>query len=89
MTRGDRTDVIARMRTVNPASADELREATGESELLSAMRRSIALGEAPTRPIPVGDRVAIERGAGGAPRRSGSSRGTALPRSASDSPASR
>jgi hypothetical protein len=35
------------------------------------MRRAIARGEAPTRPIPLGDRVAIERGAGGAPRRGG------------------
>lgn len=71
MTRSNRTDALARMRAVNPASADELREATGESELQGAMRRSIALGEAPTRPIPVGDRVALERGAGGAPRRGG------------------
>jgi hypothetical protein len=71
MTRSNRTDALARMRAVNPVSAEELREATGEAELLGAMRRAIALGEAPTRPIPVGDRVAIERGAGGAPRRGG------------------
>jgi hypothetical protein len=71
MTRSSRTDSLARMRAVNPASADELREATGESELLGAMRRAIAIGEAPTRPTPAGDRVAIERGAGGAPRRGG------------------
>lgn len=71
MTRSNRTDALARMRAANPASADKLCEATGESELLGAMRRAIALGEAPTRPIPVGDRVAIEHGAGGAPRRGG------------------
>jgi hypothetical protein len=71
MTRSNRTDALARMRAVNPVSAEELREATGEAELLGAMRRAIALGEAPTRPIPVGDRVAIERGVGGAPRRGG------------------
>jgi hypothetical protein len=71
MSRTERTDTLARMRAVNPASADELREATGESELSAAMRRAIAVGEAPTRPIPAGDRVAIERGAGGAPRRGG------------------
>jgi hypothetical protein len=71
MSRSERTDALARMRAVNPASADELRAAVGESELSAAMRRAIAVGEAPTRPIPAGDRVAIERGAGGAPRRGG------------------
>jgi hypothetical protein len=71
MTRSNRTDALARMRAVNPVSAEELREATGEAELLGAMRRAIAVGEAPTRPIPAGDRVAIERGVGGAPRRGG------------------
>jgi hypothetical protein len=71
MTRSSRTDPLARMRAVNPVSADELREAIGEFELLGAMRRAIAVGEAPTRPIPAGDRVAIERGVGGAPRRGG------------------
>jgi hypothetical protein len=71
MTRSSRTDPLARMRAANPASADELREATGEAELLGAMRRAITLGEAPTRPIPVGDRVAIDHGVGGAPRRGG------------------
>jgi hypothetical protein len=71
MTRSNRTDALARMRAVNPVSAEELREATGEPELLGAMRRAIAVGEAPTRPIPAGDRVAIERGAGGAARRGG------------------
>jgi hypothetical protein len=71
MTRRNRADALARMRAVNPASADELREATGESELLGAMRRAIAIGEAPTRPIPAGDRLAIEHGAGGAPRQAG------------------
>jgi hypothetical protein len=71
MTSSSRTDPLARMRALNPVSADELREATGESELLGAMRRAIAVGEAPTRPIPAGDRVAIEHGAGRALRRAG------------------
>jgi hypothetical protein len=71
MTRNSRTDSLARMRAVNPVSADELREAIGEAELAAAMRRAIGAGEAPARPIPAGDRVAIERGAGGAPRRGG------------------
>jgi RNA polymerase sigma-70 factor (ECF subfamily) len=71
MTRRNRPDALARMRAANPASADELREATGEPELLGAMRRAIAAGEAPTRPIPAADRVATRRGAGGRPRRAG------------------
>lgn len=35
------------------------------------MRRAIAAGDFPDRPIPVGDRVAMERGAGGGPRKAG------------------
>ena len=89
MTRSNRTDALARMRAANPVSADELREATGEPELLGAMRRAIAVGEAPTRPIPAGDRVAIEHGPGVLPAGAGSSRAIASPRSASASPASR
>jgi hypothetical protein len=67
MTRNGRTDAIARMRAANPVSAEELREAIGEAELARAMRRAIAAGDSPVRPIPAGDRVAMERGAGGGP----------------------
>jgi len=71
MTRDSRTDALALMRAVNPTSAEELREATGESELARAMEAAIAAGESPARPIPAGDRVAMEGGAGGAFRRPG------------------
>ncbi len=71
MTDSSRTDALTVMRAANPVSADELREATGERELELAMGRAIAAGQAPTRPIPAGDRVAVEGGAGGAPRRAG------------------
>lgn len=89
MSRTSRTDDLARMRSANPASAEDLREATSESDLTRSMRRAIAAGESPVRPIPAGDRVAIERGAGGTRGRPGSSRGGASPRSASASPVSR
>lgn len=62
-----RNDALARMRAVNPVSARELRKTIGDADLARAMRRAIAAGDAPTRPIPAGDRVAIERGAGGGP----------------------
>lgn len=71
MTGSSRTDPLARMRATNPISAEELRRETGEPELLAAMRRAIAAGEAPARLIPADDRVAVEAGAGGAPRRAG------------------
>jgi hypothetical protein len=64
-------DAMARMRAANPCSAEELRGATSEAELERAMRRAIAAGEAPTRLVPAGDRVAMERGAGGGPGRAG------------------
>jgi hypothetical protein len=67
MIRNSRTDALARMRAVNPVSAEELRKTIGEAELARAMRRAIAAGESPVRPIPAGDRVAMERGAGGGP----------------------
>ncbi|HWH19689.1 MAG TPA: hypothetical protein VN671_04090 [Solirubrobacterales bacterium] len=69
MSSSSRTDSLALMRAVNPVSAEALREAIGEPELLGAMRRAIAVGQAPPRPIPAGDRVALERGAGGVPGR--------------------
>jgi hypothetical protein len=68
MIRGSRTDAIARMRAFNPVSAEELARTTSEGELASAMRRAIAAGESPARPIPPGDRVAMERGGGTRPR---------------------
>jgi hypothetical protein len=71
MSDSNRTDALALMRAANPASAEELREATDEARLQGAMQRAIAAGEAPTRPIPAGDRAAIERGAGGPRRRVG------------------
>jgi hypothetical protein len=71
MSGNSETDPLARMRAANPISAEDLQRATGEPELEAAMRRAIAAGEAPARPIPAGDRVAVERGVGGAPRRPG------------------
>jgi hypothetical protein len=65
MIRNARTDALARMRAANPVSAEELRETIGEAELACAMRRAIAAGDAPARPIPAGDRLAMEPGAGG------------------------
>ena len=88
MIRRSRTDAMVRMRTANPFDAGELAAAIDEAELGRAMRRAIAAGEAPERPIPVGDRIALERGAGGG-RAAGSSPATASPRPASASPASR
>ena len=67
MIRNSRTDALARMRAANPVSAEELREAIGEADLARAMRRAIAAGDSPMRPIPAGERVAMERGAGGGP----------------------
>ncbi len=65
MIRNSRTDALAHMRAANPASAGELSKTIGEVELARAMRRAIAVGDSPARPIPAGDRVAVERGAGG------------------------
>ena len=62
MTRKSRNDdVLARMRAANPLSAAELRRTITEAELSLAMRRAIAVGESPSQPIPVGDRVACEQ----------------------------
>jgi hypothetical protein len=63
MIRNTRTDPLARMSAVNPVSAEELRKTIGEAELARAIRRAIA-ADAPARPIPAGDRVALERRAG-------------------------
>ncbi len=63
-----RENVIERMQPANPVSATELRGALGEADLSAAMGRAIALGESPSRPIPSGDRIAMEQGAA---RRSG------------------
>jgi hypothetical protein len=67
MIRNSQTDALARMRAANPVSAEELRKTIGEAELAGAMGRAIAIGDSPARPIPAGDRVAVERGAGGGP----------------------
>ncbi len=64
MIRNNRDDALAVMRAVNPYSAEELARTIGEAELTSAMRRAITAGDSPTRPIPVGDQAAMERGAG-------------------------
>jgi len=70
MIRNSRTDVLARMRAANPVSAAELCATTSEADLARAMSRAIAAGDSPARPIPA-DRVTMERGAGGGPRRAG------------------
>lgn len=60
MTRKNRNDdALATMRAANPSSATEL-QATADTELSRAMQRAIAIGESPSQPIPVGDRVAWE-----------------------------
>ncbi len=65
MIRTTPTDALARMRAANPVSAEELSKAIGEADLERAIRRAIAAGDSPAQPIPAGDRVAVERGAGG------------------------
>jgi hypothetical protein len=59
-------DPLAAMAAANPAPTAELAERLGAAELERAMARAVALGRTPTQPVPVGDRVALERGA---PRR--------------------
>ncbi|HKZ15565.1 MAG TPA: hypothetical protein VJL81_17145 [Solirubrobacterales bacterium] len=71
MIGDSRTDALARMRAANPVSAAALAATIGEADLARAMRRAIAAGESPPRPIPAGDRVAIERGAAGGRARGG------------------
>jgi hypothetical protein len=63
MIRKRRTDPLARMRAANPVTAEGLRATIDEADLARAMRRAIAAGESPPRPIPAGDRAALDRGA--------------------------
>ncbi|HET7054320.1 MAG TPA: hypothetical protein VFI09_10445 [Solirubrobacterales bacterium] len=67
MTHSRADDALATMRAANPFPVEELRAAIDEAELTRAMRRAIAAGDLPVRPIPAGDRIAMERGAGGGP----------------------
>lgn len=53
-------DPLAAMAATNPASAAELRGQIGEAGLEQALARTIALGRAPSQPIPAGDRAAAE-----------------------------
>jgi hypothetical protein len=72
MTRRSRNDdALARMRAANPFSATELRRAITEAELSLAMQRAIAVGESPSQPIPVDDRVAREHAVSTRPARGG------------------
>jgi hypothetical protein len=72
MTRRSRNDdALATMRAANPSSATELRGATTEAELSLAMQRAITVGESPSQPIPVGDRVAHDQAIGTRPARQG------------------
>jgi hypothetical protein len=58
-------DATERMRGANPVPTTELQSTLGATELSAALGRAIALGESPSRPIPAGDRIAMERGAKG------------------------
>jgi hypothetical protein len=69
MMRSSRTDALDLMRAANPVSAAGLRAAIDEADLVRAMHRAIAVGESAARPIPAGDRIALERGAGAGRRR--------------------
>ncbi len=69
MTRND--DALARMRAANPFSASELGKAIADAELSLALQRAIVVGESPSRPIPVGDRVAREHAVPTRPDRPG------------------
>ena len=71
MMRSSRTDALDLMRAANPVSAAGLRAAIDEDDLVRAMQRAIAVGESPARPIPAGDRIALERGAGAGGGRGG------------------
>jgi hypothetical protein len=65
MIRKARNDEgLAYMRRANPFPAEALRETIGEDHLARAMRRAIVAGDAPSQPIPAGDRVARDFGAG-------------------------
>jgi len=66
MIRSSRSDdAMARMRGADPFPVEEVRKTVDAAGLERAMRRAIAAGDSPSRPIPAGDRVAMERGAGG------------------------
>jgi len=56
-------DVLAYVRVANPFPVEALRETIGEAHLAQAMREAIAAGDAPSQPIPVGDRIARDFGA--------------------------
>jgi hypothetical protein len=72
LTRRSRNDdVLARMRAANPSSTMELRNEITDAELSLAMRRAISVGESPSRPIPVGDRVARDHAVRTRPGRGG------------------
>ncbi len=64
-------DGLARVRAANPCSAAAMRSAITDAELSLAMRRAIAVGDSPSRPIPVGDRIACEPPAPGGSKRGG------------------
>jgi hypothetical protein len=51
-------DPLAAMAAANPASAAELAAEIGEVGLERALARAVALGRAPSQPVPAGDRVA-------------------------------
>lgn len=67
--RSNKEDALVAMREANPAAARELREAVDEETLARAMQRAIADGDAPSRPIPAGDRAANDYGSHGGHRR--------------------
>jgi hypothetical protein len=58
-----RIDPLAAMAATNPAPTAELAARLGEAELGPAMARAVALGRAPSQPVPAGDRAALETGA--------------------------
>jgi hypothetical protein len=60
-----KTDPLAAMAASDPAPTAEVAAALSEAELERALSRAVALGRSPSQPIPVGDRVAMERGARG------------------------
>ncbi len=64
-------DPLAAMRAANPADAAELRRALSGADLGKAMRRAVAAGRRPARPIQPGDRVAGEFGGAGPRSRTG------------------
>jgi hypothetical protein len=72
MIRSSRSDdAMTRMRAADPFPVEEVRGTVDAADMEREMRRAIAAGDSPARPIPAGDRVAIERGAGGGPGRVG------------------